>query len=53
VVVVHIDRAFIQIGIYQAVAAQPVLRWGRPADYARIAPENVFELIRTTLARVL
>jgi flavin reductase (DIM6/NTAB) family NADH-FMN oxidoreductase RutF len=52
-VVVHIDRAFIQTGIYQAVAAQPVLRWGRRGDYARIAPENVFELIRTTLARVL
>jgi flavin reductase (DIM6/NTAB) family NADH-FMN oxidoreductase RutF len=52
VVAVHIDRAFIQTGIYQAVAAQPVLRWGRRGDDARIAPENVFEFIRTTLARV-
>jgi len=53
VVVVHIDRAFIQTGIYQAAAAQPVLRWGGRGDYARIAPENVFELIRPALARVL
>jgi hypothetical protein len=35
------------------VAARPVLRWGRRDDYARIAPENVFELTRTTRARVL
>jgi len=53
VVAVHIDRAFIQSGIYQAVAAQPVLRWGGRGDYAQIAPENVFELIRPAVARVL
>jgi flavin reductase (DIM6/NTAB) family NADH-FMN oxidoreductase RutF len=46
VVTVDIDRALIQNGIYQAVAAEPILRWGRRGDYARIAPENVFELIR-------
>jgi len=39
--------------IYQVVAARPVPRWGRRDDYARIAPENVFELTRTTRARVL
>jgi crotonobetainyl-CoA:carnitine CoA-transferase CaiB-like acyl-CoA transferase len=33
--------------------ARPVLRWGRRDDYARVAPENVFELTRTKRARVL
>jgi short-subunit dehydrogenase len=39
--------------IYQVVAARPVLRWGRRDDYARIAPENVSELTRTTRSRPL
>jgi len=48
VVAVHVDRAFLVEGVYQAAAAQPVLRWGGFGDYARIAPEHIFELIRPT-----
>jgi flavin reductase (DIM6/NTAB) family NADH-FMN oxidoreductase RutF len=46
VVAVHMDREFIEDGIYQASAVRPVLRWGGPGDYARVGPENVFELLR-------
>jgi flavin reductase (DIM6/NTAB) family NADH-FMN oxidoreductase RutF len=48
VVAIHIDRALLVEGVYQAAAAQPVLRWGGRGDYARIAPENIFEMIRPT-----
>jgi flavin reductase (DIM6/NTAB) family NADH-FMN oxidoreductase RutF len=48
VVAVHIDRAFIVEGVYQAAGANPVLRWGGRGDYACIAPEHIFELIRPT-----
>jgi flavin reductase (DIM6/NTAB) family NADH-FMN oxidoreductase RutF len=46
VVAIHIDRDFIQDGDFQALATRPILRWGGRGDYARIAPENVFELLR-------
>jgi flavin reductase (DIM6/NTAB) family NADH-FMN oxidoreductase RutF len=50
VVAIHIDRALIEGGLYQAQAALPVLRWGRAGDYARIAPENIFQMKRPTQA---
>ncbi|HEX7816561.1 flavin reductase family protein [Dyella sp.] len=46
VVAVHIDRALIDDGVYNAQAARPILRWGGRGDYIRIAPENIFEMIR-------
>jgi flavin reductase (DIM6/NTAB) family NADH-FMN oxidoreductase RutF len=46
VVAVHLDRAVLADGIYQAATAQPILRWGGFGDYARIAPEHIFEMIR-------
>jgi flavin reductase (DIM6/NTAB) family NADH-FMN oxidoreductase RutF len=50
VVMVHIDRALLKDGIYQSATSHPVLRWGGRGDYARIEPENVFELLRPTKA---
>jgi flavin reductase (DIM6/NTAB) family NADH-FMN oxidoreductase RutF len=50
VVMVHIDRALLKDGLYQSATSHPVLRWGGRGDYARIEPENVFELLRPTTA---
>jgi flavin reductase (DIM6/NTAB) family NADH-FMN oxidoreductase RutF len=50
VVAVHIDRALLRDGTYQPVEADPVLRWGRAGDYARIRPENMFTMIRPRTA---
>jgi flavin reductase (DIM6/NTAB) family NADH-FMN oxidoreductase RutF len=48
VVVVHIDRAYIQNGLYDTAAARPILRAGRLGDYAQIAPEAMFEMERAS-----
>jgi flavin reductase (DIM6/NTAB) family NADH-FMN oxidoreductase RutF len=49
VIAVHIDRDLIRYGSYQAVAAEPILRWGGRATMPRIAPENVFQMLRPKL----
>ncbi|MEH2495822.1 flavin reductase (DIM6/NTAB) family NADH-FMN oxidoreductase RutF [Bradyrhizobium sp. AZCC 1678] len=46
VVAVHIDKAFIQDGVYQTGLAHPIVRAGRRGDYFEIKPENMFEMIR-------
>ncbi|WP_458070859.1 flavin reductase family protein [Rhodanobacter sp. BL-MT-08] len=46
VVGVHMDSRFIEDGVFQAAAVQPVLRWGRMGDYAKIDSDDVFELLR-------
>jgi len=46
VVVVHIDRAYIQAGVYDTAVARPILRAGRSADYVEITPEAMFEMPR-------
>jgi flavin reductase (DIM6/NTAB) family NADH-FMN oxidoreductase RutF len=46
VVVVHIDRALIETGLYDTAAARPILRAGRMSDYAEITPEAMFEMRR-------
>jgi flavin reductase (DIM6/NTAB) family NADH-FMN oxidoreductase RutF len=46
VVAVHIDKAFIQDGVYQTGLARPIVRAGRRGDYFEIKPENMFEMIR-------
>jgi flavin reductase (DIM6/NTAB) family NADH-FMN oxidoreductase RutF len=46
VVVVHIDRAYIQAGVYDTAVARPILRAGRSADYVEITPEAMFKMPR-------
>ena len=46
VVAVHIDKAFIQDGVYQTGLAHPIVRAGRRGDYFEIKPENMVEMIR-------
>ena len=46
VVGVHILESFIVDGVYQTLAAAPVLRGGGPADYFGISEENKFQLFR-------
>lgn len=46
VVGVHIDQALISEGIYDTVAAKPVLRGGGPADYFTITKDVRFRMKR-------
>jgi flavin reductase (DIM6/NTAB) family NADH-FMN oxidoreductase RutF len=46
VVAVHIDKAFIQDGVYQTALARPIVRAGRKGDYFEITPEAMFEMAR-------
>ncbi len=46
VVAVHIDRDLIVDGVYQPMAAQPVLRWGSWGDFVRLTPDDVFQMRR-------
>ncbi len=48
VVAVHIDRAFIDDGVYDTARARPILRAGRMGDYAEITPEAMFEMARAS-----
>ncbi len=46
VVAVHIDKAFIQDGVYQTAMPRPIVRAGRRGDYFEIRPEAMFEMPR-------
>ena len=46
VIGVHIDTAYLQDGVYDTAAAQPILRGGGPADYFSIGAEQLFKMRR-------
>lgn len=46
VVAVHIDHALLKDGVFDTVAADPILRGGGPAAYFRVTPETMFEMHR-------
>lgn len=46
VVGVHIDRAVIADGVYDILAARPIMRAGGRADYFRIGPQDHFQMFR-------
>lgn len=46
VVGVHIDHALIDDGIYQTMAAAPIMRGGGPSDYFALSPDSLFRLRR-------
>jgi flavin reductase (DIM6/NTAB) family NADH-FMN oxidoreductase RutF len=46
VVMVHIDAALVATGVYDTLAANPILRGGGPADYFGIDQAGRFEMVR-------
>ena len=46
VVRVHIDQALLVDGVYDTVAAEPILRGGGPADYFTIGEAQKFQMFR-------
>jgi len=46
VVGVHIDKAFIKDGLFDAAAARPIMRSGYLADYFEATPETLFRMKR-------
>jgi flavin reductase (DIM6/NTAB) family NADH-FMN oxidoreductase RutF len=46
VVMVHIDQALLVDGVYDTVAAQPILRGGGPSDYFGIDETQKFHMFR-------
>jgi flavin reductase (DIM6/NTAB) family NADH-FMN oxidoreductase RutF len=46
VVGVHIDRRFLNEGVYDTAAARPILRAGGPGGYVEIGPGIMFEMPR-------
>jgi len=46
VVAVHIDEALISEGVYDTVAAEPILRGGGWGDYFTIKPQDKFDMRR-------
>ena len=48
VVAVHIDKLYVEGGVYETAIARPILRAGRLGDYAEITPEAMFEMPRAT-----
>ena len=46
VVKVHIAAHLLKDGVYDTAAAEPLLRGGGPADYFRIGPEQLFQMMR-------
>lgn len=46
VVAVHIDEALITNGVYDTLAAEPILRGGGWGDYFTIGPDDKFEMKR-------
>jgi flavin reductase (DIM6/NTAB) family NADH-FMN oxidoreductase RutF len=48
VVMVHIDQSLLVDGVYDTVAAEPILRGGGPADYFGIDETGKFQLYRPT-----
>jgi len=45
-VMVHIDRALVETGIYETAGARPILRCGRLGDYVEIDGATLFEMRR-------
>ena len=43
---VHIDQSLLVDGVYDTVAAQPILRAGGPADYFGINEAGKFQMHR-------
>jgi flavin reductase (DIM6/NTAB) family NADH-FMN oxidoreductase RutF len=48
VVMVHIDRRLLVDGVYDTLAAEPILRGGGPADYFGIDEAGKFQMHRPT-----
>ncbi len=48
VVMVHIDQALLIDGVYDTVAAEPILRGGGPADYFTVGEAQKFQMRRPT-----
>ncbi len=46
VVMVHIDQALLVDGVYDTVAAEPILRAGGPADYFGVSEAHKFQMRR-------
>jgi flavin reductase (DIM6/NTAB) family NADH-FMN oxidoreductase RutF len=46
VVAVHIDKAFIEDGVYQTALTRPIVRAGRKGDYFEIRSDAMFEMER-------
>jgi len=46
VVMVHIDQALLVDGVYDTVAAEPILRGGGPADYFTVGEAQKFQMRR-------
>ena len=46
VVAIHIERAFLHDGIYDTLAARPVLRAGGPGGYSELKEDSLFDLRR-------
>lgn len=46
VVGVHIDKAYIRDGLFDAAAARPIMRSGYLADYFEATPETKFRMMR-------
>lgn len=51
VIGVHIERAYIEGGVYQTAMAQPILRAGGPTSYFTIDAANEFQMHRPTTTR--
>lgn len=43
---IHLDRDFIEDGVWQTARAQPILRGGGPADYFTIGEAQLFQMRR-------
>ncbi|NNC09862.1 flavin reductase family protein, partial [Corallococcus exiguus] len=46
VVMIHIDTALLQDGVYDTATAGHILRAGGPADYFSVGPEQKFKMYR-------
>ena len=45
-VMIHIDPAMLEDGVYQTARPRPITRGGGPADYFEITPDRLFKLRR-------
>jgi flavin reductase (DIM6/NTAB) family NADH-FMN oxidoreductase RutF len=46
VVAVHIDRQWLNDGVYDTAGPRPILRGGGPADYSEVRPDTMFTMTR-------
>ncbi|MEM5318524.1 hypothetical protein [Paraburkholderia sp. JHI869] len=46
VIAVHVERALVRGGIYEATLARPILRGGGPADYFEVLVDEKFTIYR-------